>query len=37
MTPLWTLLFIYLEPDFNEVHEAIAMAKDILDFVKSKL
>jgi len=27
----------YFKPDFDEVHEAIAMAKEILDFVKSKL
>jgi len=28
---------IYLEPDFDEVNEAIEMARKILDFVKSKI
>ena len=28
---------IYLEPDFDEVNEAIEMAREILDFVKSKI
>lgn len=28
---------ICLEPDFDEVYEAIEMAKEILDFVKSKI
>jgi len=28
---------IYLEPDFDEVYEAIEMAREILDFVKSKI
>ena len=28
---------IYLEPDFDEVYEAIKMAKEILDFVKKKM
>jgi HEPN domain-containing protein len=28
---------IYLEPDYDEVHEAIGMAREILEFVESKM
>jgi len=28
---------IYLEPDYDEVHEAIGMAREILKFVESKM
>ena len=28
---------IYLEPDYDEVHEAIGMAREILDFVEEKI
>ena len=28
---------IYLEPDYDEVYEAIGMAREILEFVESKI